>query len=210
MSIQINWHKDQKIWISSDYHFSHWNINNHCNRGFSSVEEMDGAIIAKHNSVVSDNDYFIHLGDLYWGHSVDTMTHYLSSMNGAKILLLGNHDYLIQKMTHDQKIASKIDYIGNYIMLKTQLMNDNNQLKKAKFAMMHFPILQWDHKHYGSMHCFGHSHGSLFKDDEAMHKWFFSQRCMDVGLDTNGLLPYNLQDIYDTLKDRDSKHIDHH
>ena len=44
------------IYVTSDTHFNHKNIIEYCNRPYSSVEEMNKAIIDNWNSVVKDED----------------------------------------------------------------------------------------------------------------------------------------------------------
>ena len=66
--MQINWSKDTKIWISSDYHFSHKNIIEFANRPFTDIHHMNNGIISIHNAYVGPEDWFFHLGDFYWGH----------------------------------------------------------------------------------------------------------------------------------------------
>ena len=52
-----------KTFLTSDNHFSHYNIIRYCNRPFSSVEEMNQTMISRWNAKVSPGDIVIHLGD---------------------------------------------------------------------------------------------------------------------------------------------------
>lgn len=51
------------IFYTADLHLSHKNIIRLCNRPFSSVEEMDAALIANWNAVVGAEDTVYILGD---------------------------------------------------------------------------------------------------------------------------------------------------
>ena len=80
--------------VISDNHFAHSNIILYCNRPFSSVEEMDSVMIDKWNSVVSPTDRVFHLGDFcFWKNMTsDSVRNLISTLNGEKHLILGNHD----------------------------------------------------------------------------------------------------------------------
>ena len=80
-----------KYFIISDTHFGHANIIKYCNRPFADVEQMDKALIKNWNSVVSNSDMVIHLGDVGLGNK-QYVKNILSQLNGRKILIKGNHD----------------------------------------------------------------------------------------------------------------------
>ena len=52
-----------EIYVIADTHFYHNNIIKYCNRPFEDVEKMNELIINKWNSVVSNEDIVLHLGD---------------------------------------------------------------------------------------------------------------------------------------------------
>ena len=79
------------IFFTSDSHFGHANIIKHCNRPFSSVEEMDEHLISAWNSRVRPSDTIYILGDLIF-RSTASPDSYLSRLRGKKHLILGNHD----------------------------------------------------------------------------------------------------------------------
>jgi len=92
--------KFPKIFVSSDHHFYHRNIIKYANRPFDYDDEncvIDNAklMIARHNEVISNNDYSILVGDLS-ASLRDRREHFselLKLLNGKKILVRGNHDY---------------------------------------------------------------------------------------------------------------------
>ena len=81
-----------RIFVVSDTHFYHYNVINYCNRPFTDIETMNSHIIEQWNSVVTDNDIVIHLGDFGFGNK-DMFTNICSQLNGNKVLIKGNHDY---------------------------------------------------------------------------------------------------------------------
>lgn len=80
-----------KVFVYSDSHFGHAKIIEYANRPYSSVEEMDEDLIRRWNETVSNDDIVFHLGDFAFG-SVEKQKSYFDRLNGAKFLVLGNHD----------------------------------------------------------------------------------------------------------------------
>lgn len=87
----------------ADTHFNHLNIIEYCARPFRSVLEMDKEMVERWNSVVGPKDTVYHGGDFCFLDSsqegdsnaqkhLKTVAHYLSLLNGKKILIKGNHD----------------------------------------------------------------------------------------------------------------------
>ena len=80
-----------KVFMISDTHFGDERILRYENRPFSSVEEMDKAIIENWNQVVGEEDTVFHLGDVS-SYDPERNKEILSSLHGKKILVMGNHD----------------------------------------------------------------------------------------------------------------------
>lgn len=85
-------HPNKKIYISSDHHFYHFNIIKYERSQFSDINQMNEYIINCHNSVITEDDIIIFLGDFSFRKGA--IGELLSRMNGHKYLLLGNHDDL--------------------------------------------------------------------------------------------------------------------
>jgi len=105
-----------KWFVTSDLHFGHSNIIRYCNRpqlqksdlkedrnwinkdiAHERAKEMDSYLIDSWNSVVGDNDMVIIVGDFCLCRTPKVIQSYLDKLNGKKILVLGNHDYLSTK-----------------------------------------------------------------------------------------------------------------
>jgi calcineurin-like phosphoesterase family protein len=81
------------IWFTSDTHYGHANIVKYCGRPFSSVEEMDEAMIERWNRVVKPGDTVYHLGDVMMGQNMrERLATLRSRLSGHITLVLGNHD----------------------------------------------------------------------------------------------------------------------
>jgi calcineurin-like phosphoesterase family protein len=80
-----------QTYFTSDTHFGHVNIIEYEKefRPFSTVEEMNEALIENWNKVVKPNDRVYHLGDFCFGpHNIQIA----GRLNGQKRLVMGNHD----------------------------------------------------------------------------------------------------------------------
>jgi calcineurin-like phosphoesterase family protein len=78
--------------IISDTHFFHTAIMSFAKRPYHNVDEMNEAMIKKWNSVVSNDDVVLHLGDVSFGRVIPTIE-LIERLNGKKYLIRGNHDY---------------------------------------------------------------------------------------------------------------------
>ena len=80
-----------EYFFTADEHYGHKSIIKLCKRPFSSVEEMDEAIIERHNSVIKKDDEVIHLGD-FTLEKRSIANAYLEKLNGNHVFIAGSHD----------------------------------------------------------------------------------------------------------------------
>jgi calcineurin-like phosphoesterase family protein len=109
------------FFITSDLHLNHQNIIQYCNRPFSSVEEMNTAIIQNWNNAVSKEDTIYVVGDVIMG-SFSDIDRLLGQLNGNKILIVGNHDKPRTKKlySHFAELHKKydIEFEGKTVLLR--------------------------------------------------------------------------------------------
>lgn len=79
------------IFFTSDLHFCHDKEFLYGPRGFSSVEEMNEAIVERWNRVVTEFDQVYVLGDLVLNDN-EKGVEYIKRLNGSIHVILGNHD----------------------------------------------------------------------------------------------------------------------
>lgn len=171
-----------EIFVTSDQHFHHKNILRHCEgtRGhFSSVEEMNETLIDNFNKRVGKKDEVILLGDFAFAHP-HKIDETLDRLNGFKYFILGNHD---KKMRH-KDVRQHFGWVEHYAE-----MNVGDRI----VVMSHYPMVTWNKKYHGSFQLYGHTHGRIP---------FGDGRSMDVGVDTNAMMPYNIEEIFETLEKR--------
>jgi calcineurin-like phosphoesterase family protein len=156
------------LFFTADTHFGdHRTINIH-GRPFATAQEMDEAIVANWNAVVSPKDEIWHLGDVArrW---VD-IPKLLARLNGTKHLVRGNNDDLASGVADGwESVQDYAELTVNGILL----------------VLCHYPFRSWNSQHRRSINLHGHSHGRLKP----------IPRQFDVGMDARGYRPIALDDL---------------
>ena len=182
------------IWFTSDNHFGHMNIIKYANRPFLSVAEMDKRMIDYWNTRVSDNDIVYHLGDFTLG-DIDQAQEYFSQLKGL-IRVLGNpwhHDKRWIRSAHMLVSNSVQPVIILPPMVVLEFPEYGNEEYPQTLVLCHYPIGEWDRKHYGAWHLHGHSHGRY------VHK--AGDFVFDIGVDSNQFYPIALDGVARQMND---------
>ncbi len=167
------------IFFTSDLHLGHNNIIKHCNRPFSSVEEMDETLIVNWNSRVGDGDSVYILGDLMFRNTVPP-DEYLRRLKGKKHLIVGNHDRYWMKDADLDKYFCSID---NLLYMTTG---------KEQCVLCHYPMMTWPHVHRSYM-VFGHIHNNT---DQAFWRLIEQSEVMfNAGVDVNYFFPVTFDEM---------------
>jgi calcineurin-like phosphoesterase family protein len=184
--------EDAMIWFTADTHFGHKNIVEFCQRPFSSVAEMDNALIDNWNAVVAQDDTVYHLGDFTLSGVPAILREYVGALNGSIKIVPGGHDYRWLKVYGDGIVpVSRSGYDLEVLPPLYSLEIDIGSKYPLVVVLCHYAMRVFDRSHYGAYHLYGHSHGTLPG----------LGRSMDVGVDTNNFYPYSLDDIHSRLKD---------
>lgn len=202
----------KNIFFTSDTHFHHKNIvrgttswdildpnsSHQSLRDFDTLEEHDEALIKSINSVVKHDDILYHLGDWSFG-GHEQIKKFRDRLECREIhLIFGNHDQHIEPIGSPYRsLFTSCSYVKQ---LSLNVDRKYGVVGKQKFFLSHYSHQVWNKSHHGSIHLFGHSHGSL----EGIGK------SMDVGVDTNNLYPYHLDEIMDIMKYKSIQIVDHH
>lgn len=100
------------IYFTSDLHFWHSNVIRYCDRPYSSVEEMNEALVNNWNNTVTKDDTVFILGDFSLAaRPVETIA---PQLNGSKVLISGNHDWTWAKHPKSRKLENKEKWIKFY------------------------------------------------------------------------------------------------
>ena len=133
------------IYFIADTHFGHHNIIRHCNRPFSSVEEMDETLIYNWNRAVKPTDTIYIMGDLFFRNTVPAQE-YLERLNGTKHLIIGNHD---------KDWMKKID-LSEYFASVERMAEINDGVRKI--TLCHYPMMTWNGGGKSGYMIHGHCH----------------------------------------------------
>lgn len=199
----------KNIWFTSDPHAYHKNIcrgtsswgstGEQRTRDFDTPEEMTEAIVKSWNSVVKENDELWCLGDWsFAGH--ENIKRFRNQLNCKNIhLIFGNHDQHIEPVNSVYRgCFSSCQYVKN-LSFKIDSMK-SGKYGKTNIFLSHYSHQVWAQSYHGTIHLFGHSHGTLKGIGKSM----------DVGVDTNNLYPYHLDEIIDRMKAISIHFVDHH
>lgn len=179
-----------EIFFTSDTHFGHQPEFLWKPRGFSSVEEMDEAIIENWNKVVPKDGIVYHLGDTMLNDNVHGLECF-KRLNGQIFLIYGNHDTDARKNLLFTELSGKM--LGGWY---AWLIKYN----KLSIYMSHYPSLtaNYDQKHFSqhvlSLH--GHSHQRT--------NWLDPKNpfLYHVGLDSHNNTPVHIDEVIADIRQR--------
>lgn len=198
----------KNIYFTSDTHYGHSNIVkgttkwegtvDRC-RDFDTLEEHNETLIKSINSLVKHDDVLYHLGDWSFG-GHENIKKFRDRLECREIhLVFGNHDQHIEPINSPYRELFTSCSHKLELNLKIDCMKTNKFGKQLIF-LSHYSHQVWNKSHHGAIHLFGHSHGTLKGIGKSM----------DVGVDTNNLYPYHLDEILDIMKNIKTEIVDHH
>lgn len=179
--------EQNKIWITSDWHFGHSKPFLYEPRGFKNTYEMSEAIIKKYNEVVGPNDDVYFLGDATLDNN-EYGLQCIKQLKGRIHIVRGNHD-----------TDTRIELYKNCWNVVEICEGKYLNYKKYRFYLSHYPCLCSNYDidkplKARMISLCGHSHTQNWAQD------------MDKGLifhaevDSNNCYPWNLDDIIEKIK----------
>lgn len=165
-----------KTFITSDLHFGHQNIFKFCPESrarYQNIESMNDLMILEWNGIVSMTDTVYILGDVAFM-SAQEAVKVLNQLHGNKILIEGNHD---KKLLKDNSFRKCFTEVYSYHEIR---------YNGTRVCMFHYPIMEFNGQHRGSVHFHGHLHGSK----SGIEKY----RTLDVGMDSTGKLLITMEE----------------
>lgn len=188
------------IYFWSDTHFNHRNIAGPTlsswkegYRNYTSVEDMNEALLDAINSRVLENDTLYHLGDFCMGQR-HLLPAFRSRIRCKNIhLILGNHDDSLDRDKNKFNPAHLDCFLS--VRHYREIV-----YKGQRICLFHFPQDVWNEHAAGSIHLYGHCHGS---HDHA------GRKRQDVGADVFAK-PAPIEYIIDIMAERQIVKVDHH
>jgi calcineurin-like phosphoesterase family protein len=166
-----------ETFFTSDHHFGHAKIIEHCKRPFADVDEMTEVMIERWNAVVGPHDDVWHLGDFAYRMRPEAVERVFRRLRGRKHLIVGNHDdkhVLRLAWSSEPKDRRAVRVPGEALPVICD----------------HYAMRTWPKAHYGAVHLYGHSHGAL----PGMG------RSVDVGVDVWDFRPVRLEELRPVLE----------
>lgn len=167
-------------YYTGDIHFGHENAIKFDNRPFSSIEEMDRALIENWNSRINKNDNVYILGDVAF-HNEKPYSWYLSQLKGQKHLIVGNHD--ARKLLKDEEALSYFVSVDRYLEVTDE---------KTRIILSHYPIAEWNGFYRESYHIYGHIHSRTDTTYQYMKQF---DRALNAGCMLNNYMPVTFKEL---------------
>lgn len=172
------------LFFSSDPHFGHENILKFINYDgdqvrpeFSSIEEMDEAIIERHNKTIGPNDTWYCLGDVSF--KLDVFHRIIPRLNGKKRLILGNHDKFRMK---------------EYSQWFTKIQESWQPQRDLLFT--HRPVFMGSPEGENKFNIHGHVHRTRSE---------LSPRHLNISMEMTNYTPISYEEICDKLGVKDGR-----
>lgn len=187
------------IWITSDWHFNHDREFIWRPRGFSSVQEMNEAIVKRWNEVVSLEDDVYVLGDCGLGgggeDALAAIKYHMQQLKGKIHIIRGNHD-----------TNSRVEmYETCYNVVDNVKYADMIQYKGYHFYLSHYPTMTGNLEKETLKQCtcnlYGHTHQqtNFYLDMPYMYH---------VGVDSHNCYPILLDNIIEEMYKKYKECID--
>lgn len=196
----------RRVSFTADWHIGHENVLHFDKRPFDDLNHMHRVLENNYNSTVGKQDICYFLGDMGLCNG-DILTKIIQSLNGTKVLILGNHDKgatAMRRVGFDVVLnMAAIEIAGKLVTITHCPLRG---IKREDCSKMNGYIEgdNWhkEHKHtafsiadFGQYHLHGHTH----KGSEER----ILDRQMDVGVKANNYRPISISVIESWVASRE-------
>lgn len=195
--------------LSSDFHFYHSNLvrgttqweDKQKARPFNTPEEMNDTLLRNINDLISENDILYYLGDFAVGvpQKLQVVADIRNKIKCKTIhFIVGNHD-----PGFDDKPKKKEEKRRELEKIFTSVHDIwHTKIEGVHVTLCHFALKTWFKQGKGAVHAYGHSHGNLADDINALS--------CDVGVDAWNYKPVSFIEFMNKMSTKVYKQIDHH
>ena len=196
--------ENNQLYFTSDLHYFHKRIVEFTGRP-TTFENLTQWITTQCNSKIPKPEKgkkvtTIHLGDFAFSCTNEELVEVLKSLNGDWWFILGNHDNAVKLITAINTVNAETGtnhrLLGWYyrILATKQPAVKTEKKHKKLLVLCHFPIEDWDSKHYNSAMIHGHVHGG--NSDHDGHGLTRIPNRFDVGIDNSHTWsPFSYDDL---------------
>jgi calcineurin-like phosphoesterase family protein len=182
--------------FTADTHFYSTGIIKHRPR-FTSIEEMNDALIRRWNETVPEDGVVFHLGDLATELPKAKLIELINQLHGTILLIKGNHDDVGIYRCKEIQASTRFRFLGYQWEL---------WLERKKILLNHYPYLCYAGEHEGVWQLFGHVHSGSDKTGydipRLRHLLPFQY---DVGVDSNSYRPISFCELKEKMAERKAK-----
>lgn len=164
-------------WFTADEHYNHHSIIDHTNRPFSSWQEMNNELIARHNSRVQNSHTVYHIGDFKFGANGPNVHELTKMLNGRHVFISGNHDK----------------------------NNGNNSILKYAIVKTYGKVIALVHKPEDAIAIMETGGIDLAFVGHVHHNWKFRDRLINVGVDCWDFYPIDAKQALKAYLNRGMK-----
>jgi calcineurin-like phosphoesterase family protein len=183
-------------WHTADWHLGHQNVIGYSGRPWGSAEEMNEALVARHNERVRP-------GDTVWVHGDVALRRshlaHVSRFNGRKILIAGNHDSCWDG--HKRAARAAAAYLdAGFAEIQADGIVPRHILGNRPVMLSHLPYADPadPDQRYASKRPV--DRGLPLLCGHVHEKWRVKDRMINVGVDVNDWYPVPAEQLAEELK----------
>lgn len=156
-------------------------------RGFSSVDEMNEAIIERWNSIVKPDDIVFHLGDITLTDTTKGIECF-KRLNGQISVVWGNHDSPARQELIERMPVITLGYAHQF------------KFGKISCYLSHYPTLtaNWDDKHFNQHVINFHAHTHQRTNWLQVNNPFMYH----IGMDSHNCTPIHIEEAINDIRNR--------
>lgn len=183
-----------KIFVASDHHFGHANIlkffrsdgKTKVRPQFNNLDDMNHAMIERHNKVVGDSDKIYFLGDVAF--DIKVFHEVMPQLKGRKRLILGNHDHF--------SMDTYLKYFKTIYSARKLKIGDK------KVMLCHYPLHPDSELPNRVLYIHGHIHEKFICTNSKIGNIYahvVNRNYVNVAVEQINYTPVSLQSIVDKM-----------